>query len=62
MDSYKTRPAQVIEKGKNLCKLLNASFQGGKRLFVLAYAIATSGNDEEGIKDNKKYFFSKRKY
>ena len=57
MDSYKTRPAQVIEKGKNLCKLLNASFQGGKRLFVLAYAIATDGNDEEGIKDNKKYFF-----
>ena len=56
-NSYKTRPAQVIEKGKNLCKLLNASFQGGKRLFVLAYAIATGGNDEEGIKDNKKYFF-----
>ena len=47
-NSHKTRPAQVIEKGKNLYKLLNASFQGVKRLFVLAYAIATGGNDEAG--------------
>ena len=39
-------------------KLLIASFQGVKRLFVLAYFIA-AGNDadqEADIKDNKKYF------
>ena len=36
---------------------VRASFQGVKRLFVLAYVIAaTDANDEAGIKDNKKYF------
>ena len=53
--SYETKPAKVIEQGKNLYKLLNASFQGVKRLFVLAYSIANGGHDEAGIKD-KKYF------
>ena len=46
-NSYETKPAKVIEQGKNLYELLNASFQGVKRLFVLAYAIAVGGNDEE---------------
>ena len=55
-NSYETKPAKVIEQGKNLYKLLNASFQGVKRLFVLAYFIADGGNDEAGIKSNKKYF------
>ena len=55
-NSYKTKPAKVIEQGKNLYELLNASFQGVKRLFVLAYFIADGGNDEAGIKSNKKYF------
>ena len=55
-NSYKTKSAKVIEKGKNLYELLNASFQGIKRLFVLVYAIAANGNDEAGIKNNKKYF------
>ena len=55
-NSYETKPAKVIEKGKNLYELLNASFQGVKRLFVLAYAIAAGGNDEAGIENNKKYF------
>ena len=53
-NSYETKSAKVIEKGKN--ELLNASFQGVKRLFVLVYAIAANGNDEAGIKNNKKYF------
>ena len=43
-NSYEKRPAKVIEQGKNLYELLNASFQGVKRLFVLAYTIA-AGND-----------------
>ena len=55
-DSYETKPAKVIEKGKNLYKLLNASFQGVNRFFVLAYFIADGGNDTAGIKHNKKYF------
>ena len=38
-NSYETKSAKVIQQGKNLYKLLNASFQGVKRLFVLAYTI-----------------------
>ena len=60
-NSYETKPAKVIEQGKNLYELLNASFQGVKRLFVFAYFIADGGNDEAGTKDNKKYFLPKEK-
>ena len=52
-NSYETKPAKVIEQGKNIYELLNASFQGVKRLFVLAYFIADGGNDEAGIKTIK---------
>ena len=46
-----------LKKGKILYELLNASFQGVRRLFVLAYVVAAgAANDEAGIKDNKKYF------
>ena len=56
-NNYQTKLAMVIEKGKNIYKLLNASFQCGRRLFVLAYVVpAGASNDEAGIKDNKKYF------
>ena len=57
-NSYETKPAKVIEQGKNIYELLNASFQGVKRLFVLAYFIAAGNNadQEAGIKNNKKYF------
>ena len=55
-NSYETKPSKVIEQGKNLYELLNASFQGVKRLSVLAYAIAANENDKAGIKNNKKYF------
>ena len=57
-NSYETKPAKVIEQGKNIYKLLNASFQGVKRLFVLAYFIAADNNadQEASIKSNKKYF------
>ena len=53
-NSYEAKPAKVIEK--NIYKLLNASFQGVKKFFVLAYFIADDGNEEADIKDNKKYF------
>ena len=61
--SYETKPAKVIEQGKNLYELLNASFQGVRRLFVLAYAIAAGAeNDEAGIKDNKKCLLKIKNY
>ena len=56
-NSYQTKPAKVIEKGKNIYELLNASFQSIRRLFVLAFVIAVgAGNDETDIKNNIKYF------
>ena len=58
-NSYETKPAKVIEKGKNIDELLNASFQGVKRLFVLVYFIADGGNDEAGIKNKRKYFLQR---
>ena len=53
--------AKVMEQGKNIYELLNASFQGVKRLFFLDYFIAAPENnnpadDAAGIKSNKKYF------
>ena len=42
-------------------ELLNASFQGVKRLFALAYFTVNGGNDEAGIKDNRKYFLPRGK-
>ena len=59
-NSNETKPAKVIEKGKNLYDLLNASFQGVRRLFVLAYAIPAGENDEAGIK-SKSIFFQEKK-
>ena len=56
-NSYQTNPAIMIIKATNIYELLNASFQGVRRLFVLAYVVAAgAANDEAGIKDNKKYF------
>ena len=66
-NSYETKSAKVIEKGKNLYEVLNASFQGVKRLFVLPYVIAAStaagGNSDNtaGIKSNKNYFLPRGK-
>ena len=49
--------SKVIEKRKSLYELFNASFQGLRRLFILAYVVAAgAANDEAIIKDNKKYF------
>ena len=64
-NNYQTIPAKVINQGINIYELLSASFQGVKRLFVLAYAIAANAanaaNNEAGIKDNKKFFLPKGK-
>ena len=56
-NSYQTIPAKVLNQGTNVYELLSASFQGVKRLFVLAYAIAAGvANNEAGIKNDRKYF------
>ena len=60
-NNYQRKPSKVTEKGKNRCELLNASFQGVRRLFVLAYVVvAGAADDETGIKNNKKGLSSKR--
>ena len=48
-------------KRKKPDELLNASFQGIKRLFVLAYFVADGGNDKAVKKNNKKYFLPRGK-
>ena len=56
-NSYQAKPAKVIEKGKNIYELLNSSFQGVRRLFVLASFIAAgAANGETDIRSNKKKF------
>ena len=61
-NSYQTKPAKVIEKGKNLYELLNPSFQGVRRLFVLAYVVpAGVANDEADIKTIKSIFFQEER-
>ena len=56
-NSYQTKLSKVIEKRKNLCELLNTSFQGIRRLFVLAFVVTTgAANDEARIKNKKKLF------
>ena len=60
-NSYEKKPAKVVEKRKNLFELLNASFQGVRRLFVPAYVVpAGAANNEARIKNNKKYFLPRR--
>ena len=60
--NYQTITAKVINQGSNIYELLSASFQGVKRLFVLAYAIAANAaNNEAGKKDNREYFLPIRK-
>ena len=51
--NYQNTPAEVIDNGANIYKLLNASFESVKIVFVLAYD--ATDNDEEGIKNNKSY-------
>ena len=62
MEQYQTIPVKVTNQGTNINQLLVASFQGLKRLFVLAYVIAVNNvNDEAGIKDNRNYFLPRGK-
>ena len=47
----------MLNQGTNIYELLGASFEGVKRLFVLAYFIAAGDeNNEARIKNKRKYF------
>ena len=63
-NSYETKPAKVIERRKSIYELLNASFQGVRRLFVFAYAIAAppvDGNSDDTAGIKKKVFSPKKR-
>ena len=54
---YQIIPAKVINQVTKIHELLSASFQGIKRLFVLAYVIdANAVSNETGVKNKRKYF------
>ena len=56
-NNYQIIPTKVINKETNIYQLLSGSFQGVKRLFVLAYTIAAgAANNEADIKQNRKFF------
>ena len=59
MEPLSNKACKSNRKRKNLYELLNAAFQGARRLFVLAYFVSSNANDEAGIKGNKKYFLSR---
>ena len=58
-NNYQTIPAKVINYDTNIYELFSASFQGVRRLFALAYDAAN--DNEEGTKDNKRYFLPRAK-
>ena len=52
--NYQTVFAKVVTEGAKIFELLSASFQGVKRLLVLAYVISeNAANNEATIKDKK---------
>ena len=62
LNSYQTKPAKVIVKGKNLYELLNPAFQGVRRLIALAYiAVEDAANDEADIKTITSIFFQEER-
>ena len=56
-NSYQSIPTKVLNQGTNIYELRGASFQGVKRLFVIAYFIAADdANNEAAIKNNRRHF------
>ena len=53
-NNYQTIPAKIIDNETNIYELLSASFQGVKRIYVLAND--DTDNNEVSIKNNRKYF------
>ena len=54
--NYQTISEKVRNNDTNIYELLSASFQGGRRLFVLGYDAID--DNEAAIKNNRKYFLA----
>ena len=64
-NEYKAIPNKIVEiavnnEEKYIRELLDSSWQGVKRLFVLAYN-NTAGNNQVSVDSHKKYFFPRVK-
>ena len=58
MEQLSNYSCKVLNQGTKIYELLSASFQGVKRLFVLAYAIAADAeNNEAGTKEEVESIF-----
>ena len=57
----RTIPAKVVNQGANIYELVSASFQGVKRLFVLAYTIASNAANKQVQKTIKSIFFQEER-
>ena len=55
MEQLSKKACKDDKKGKSIYELLNGSFQGVRRLFVLAYVIAAGDANDEA--DIKSFFF-----
>ena len=59
-NKYKIIPNKTYDENDNIRELLDSSYQGVKRLFVLAYD-NTAGNNQVSIDSFKKYFLPRVK-
>ena len=61
-NNYQTKPGRVIKK-ESLYQLLNAAFQGVRRLFLITSVVTVgAANNEAGIKNNRKYFLPRGEF
>ena len=59
-NKYKIIPNKTYDENDNIRELLDSSYQGVKRLFVLAYD-NTAGNNQVSVDSYKKYFLPRVK-
>ena len=59
-NKYKIIPNKTYDENDNIRELLDSSYQGVKRLFVLAYN-NTAGNNQVSVDSYKKYFLPRVK-
>ena len=59
-NKYKIIPNKTYDQNDNIRELLDSSYQGVKRLFVLAYD-NTAGNNQVSVDSYKKYFLPRVK-
>ena len=61
-NNYQTIPTKVVNDDTTMYRLVSASFQVVRRLFILAYPFAANAaNNGASIKGNKIIFFQEQK-